>query len=76
MDMSHQPYALGTLLLGKESLVLEAWWVLRVDMDNLKKRKFCVHFSVPAYVLHTLSISSTVKKVVSHARLTDMDHLK
>jgi hypothetical protein len=75
MDMSHKPYTLGTLLLGEESLVLEAWWGVKVGMDNLKK-KFCVHFLIPAYVLYTLPISSTVKKVVSHARLTDVDHLK
>jgi len=42
---------------------------------NLKK-KFCVHFSIPVYVLYALPISSTVKQVVSHARLTDTNHLK
>lgn len=62
-------FTLGERIPGAGGLVT-------VGMDNLKKRKFCVHFSIPAYVLYALPISSTVKQVVSNARLTDMNYLK
>lgn len=49
-------FTLGERVPGAGSLV-----GVRISMDNLKKRKFCVHFLVPAYVLYPLPISSTVK---------------
>jgi len=62
-------FTLGERVPGAGGLVI-------VGMDNLKTRKFCVHFSVAAYVLYTLPISSTVKHVVSHARPFEVKNQK
>jgi hypothetical protein len=69
MDMSHQPYALGTLLLGKESLVLEAWWVLGESWHGQfeEEKVLCTFFGscictvYPAYLIHCKESGITCK---------------